>query len=72
MLTKCKDDIRGHLSNCYLSWENIEEHELISGESTGEDVGFPHQWFALVTHWGRNGVFFVRVSIQFIHPKRKK
>ena len=47
MLTKCKDDIRGHLSSCHLSWQNIEENELIfiarAGlfdipESTGEDA----------------------------------
>ena len=43
MLTKCKYDIRGHLSSCHLSWEN----ELILAraglfdipESTGEDGG---------------------------------
>ena len=76
MLTICKDDIRGHLSSCHLSWENMEEYELILAraglfdipESTGEDGGLP----SYVTHWGRNGVLFVRVSIQLIHPKRKK
>ena len=49
MLTICKDDIRGHLSSCHLSWENIEEYELILAraglfdipESTGEDGGLP-------------------------------
>ena len=45
MLTKCKYDIRGHLSSCHLSCEN----ELILAraglfdipESTGEDGGLP-------------------------------
>ena len=49
MLTKCKDDIQGHLSSFHLSWENIEEYELILAraglfdipESTGEDGGLP-------------------------------
>ncbi len=29
ILTKCKDNIRRHLSSCHLSWENMEEYELI-------------------------------------------
>ena len=38
MLTKCKDDIRGHLSSCHLSWENIEEYELILARAGLFDV----------------------------------
>lgn len=29
MLTKCKNDIRRHLSSCHLSRENMQEYELI-------------------------------------------
>jgi hypothetical protein len=70
MLTKCKYDIRGHLSSCHLSWEN----ELILARAGLFDIPESTllEKFALVTHWGRNSVLFVRVSIQLIHPKRKK
>ena len=69
MLTKCKDDIRGHLSSCQLSWENIEEYELILAraglfdipESTGEDgPRLP----SLRIGEGMASSLFVSVSIQ--------
>ena len=46
MLTKCKYDIRGHLSSCHLSWEiNLSQgwivHLFDIPESTGEDGGLP-------------------------------
>ena len=46
MLTKCKDDIRGHLSSCHLSWEiNLSQGWIVYlfdiPESTGEDGGLP-------------------------------
>jgi hypothetical protein len=74
MLTKCKDDIRGHLSNCHLSWENIEEHELISGESTGEDVGLPHQWGLPSSHIGEGmaSSSFVSVSNSSIRKEKSE
>ena len=73
MLTKCKYDIRGHLSSCHLSSEN----ELILAraglyiclilESTGEDGGLPSSRIGE----GMASSSFVSV-IQLIHPKRKK
>ena len=42
MLTKCKDDIRGHLSSCHLSWENIEEYELILARARLFDIPESH------------------------------
>ena len=46
MLTKCKYDIRGHLSSCHLSWEiNLSQGWIVYlfdiPESTGEDGGLP-------------------------------
>ena len=46
MLTKCKDDIRGHLSSCHLSRENnLSQGWMVYlfdiPESTGEDGGLP-------------------------------
>ena len=73
MLTKCKDDIRGHLSSCHLSWENIEEYELILAraglfdipESTGEDGVCPRH--ALRKEWRP------LCSCQYpTHPSKKK
>ena len=40
MLTKCKDDIRGHLSSCNLSLGWIV-YLFDIPESTGEDGGLP-------------------------------
>ena len=46
MLTKCKYDIRGHLSSCHLSWEiNLSQGWIVYLfdilESTGQDGGLP-------------------------------
>jgi hypothetical protein len=76
MLTKCKDDIRGHLSSCHVSWENIEEYELILAraglfdipESTGKDGGLPSSRIGE----GMASSSFVSVSKYPTHPSKKK
>jgi hypothetical protein len=76
MLTKCKDDIRGHRSSCHVSWENIEEYELILAraglfdipESTGKDGGLPSSRIGE----GMASSSFVSVSKYPTHPSKKK
>ena len=77
MLTKCKDDIRGHLSSCHLSWENIEEYELILAraglfdipESTGEDgPGLPSSRIGE----GMASFLFVSVSNSSIQKEKSE
>jgi hypothetical protein len=67
MLTKCKYDIRGHLSSCQaraglficlIFWSQLEKMGVCPRHALGKE------WRPLP--------LFVRVSIQLIHPKRKK